>query len=287
MRLATFLIVVTFVVSANAQMASYGYEDVQVAKSKFAVAEEFDASHKDAPIGETLAAVGRSFIGVDYQAHTLDAPGPEMLVAYLGGLDCMTFVEASLCLTRVSRKGDPTFDDYLAELRLVRYRDGAIDGYPSRLHYFCDWIRDNESKGIVEDVTEKIGGVPYEPNVGIMTAKPDRYEKLKNNPEFLERMREIEATVNAREYHYIPQDKIAEAEPNIMEGDILAMATSIEGVGVGHTGVAVRGDDGRIHFLHAPQTGTKIQITEKPLADYVASVETHVGVIVVRPLPVE
>ena len=37
-------------------------------------------------------------------------------------------------------KGNTTFDDYKAELEKIRYRDGVIDGYASRLHYFCDWI---------------------------------------------------------------------------------------------------------------------------------------------------
>ncbi len=71
---------------------------------------------------------------------SLEKDGDEQLVINLTGLDCTTFLENSLALARCIKKGTTSFEDYLEELQFIRYRDGVIDGYTSRLHYFSDWI---------------------------------------------------------------------------------------------------------------------------------------------------
>jgi hypothetical protein len=43
-------------------------------------------------------------------------------------------------------------------------------------------------------------------------------------------------------------------------------------------------DDGRIHFMHAPDVGYKVQITPKPLADYLTKFDKDTGIIVLRAL---
>jgi hypothetical protein len=92
----------------------------------------------DEPLGEVVGSIGRMFLETPYVAHTLEVEGPERLVVHLGGLDCLTFVESTLALARCVRRGRTTMDDFRAELQQLRYRDGRIDGYPSRLHYFTD-----------------------------------------------------------------------------------------------------------------------------------------------------
>ena len=57
-----------------------------------------DRSLGTEPIGEVMAAIGTSFIGTPYVAHTLEVPGPERLVVNLQGLDCTTFVEKIVAL---------------------------------------------------------------------------------------------------------------------------------------------------------------------------------------------
>ena len=47
-------------------------------------------------------------------------------------------------------------------------------------------------------------------------------------------------------------------------------------------GVAVRNDDGRIHFMHAPNVGYKVQITDVPLADYLMKFNKDTGIMVIR-----
>ncbi len=109
---------------------------------------------KDQPINDVIVKIGESFIGTEYLAHALEEDGDEQLVINLSGLDCTTLVENSLALARCVKLDSTSFENYLDELQFIRYRDGIVDGYPSRLHYFSDWIYDNIFKGVIEDETE-------------------------------------------------------------------------------------------------------------------------------------
>ncbi|PJC60312.1 MAG: DUF1460 domain-containing protein, partial [Ignavibacteria bacterium CG_4_9_14_0_2_um_filter_37_13] len=72
-------------------------------------------------------------------------------------------------------------------------------------------------------------------------------------------------------------------ESQIHNGDLIAITTNLEGLDIGHVGVALKMDDGRIHFMHAPLVGAKVQISELPLGGYLAKVKKHTGIIVLRP----
>ena len=61
-----------------------------------------------------------------------------------------------LALARVIKKEKYTFQNYLDELQLIRYRGGVIDGYASRLHYTTDYFFDNDKRNILMVVTDKI-----------------------------------------------------------------------------------------------------------------------------------
>ena len=108
------------------------------------------AQHLDTlPIGEIMARIGRTIVGMPYVPATLEVPGPERLVVNLREFDCVTFVENTLALARVVRSGQGGYDAFKRELLRIRYRGGKLEGYPSRLHYFSDWIADYQAKGIV------------------------------------------------------------------------------------------------------------------------------------------
>jgi hypothetical protein len=167
---------------------------------------------------------------------------------------------------------------------LIRYRDGVIDQYPSRLHYFSDWIYDNVEKGIVEDVTEKIGGQKTKFSLNFMSKHPESYKNLKENPDFIPAIKKQEKEICCREYYFIPKEELKSKEAFINNGDLIAITTTVEGLDIGHTGIAVKMEDGRIHLLHAPTKNTKVQITEQPLMDYLMKYNRHSGVIVLRVL---
>ena len=258
----------------------YSEKDVEVCNSKFSLA--VDKNLSDKPIGDVIAEIGKSFIGTDYEAFGIEKEGKEQIVIDLTGLDCTTFLENALVFARLVKEGKNTFNDYLGELTFLRYRDGVIDKYPSRLHYFSDWIYDNEKKGIVKDITKEIGGEPIKFDINFMSTHPESYMHLKENPEFIPIIKNRENEISTRTYYYIPEDKISSVEDKIHNGDLLAFTTSVKGLDIGHTGIAVREKDGRIHLLHAPNVGYKVQISENPLAEYVKSIKRHTGVIVLR-----
>lgn len=260
----------------------FSERDVEVCNSKFELAVDKSLSEK--PIAEVIVEIGKSFIGTDYFAHGLEKDGDEQLIINLTGLDCTTFLENSLVLARCIKKEKTSFEDYKSELQLIRYRDGTIDEYPSRLHYFSDWIYDNQKKGIIEDVTKDIGGEKIKFNINFMSTHPDSYKHLKENPDFIPVIEKQEKEISCREYDFIPKEELNSKEDQIQNGDLLAITTTVEGLDIGHVGIAVRMEDGRIHLLHAPTVNTKVHITDEPLSDYLMKYKRHSGVIVLRAL---
>lgn len=269
-------------ISKDLKAQIFSEQDVEVCNSKFQLAVENDLVEKS--IGDVIVEVGKSFIGTEYLSHGLEKDGDEQLVINLSGLDCTTFLENSLVLARCIKKGKLSFEDYMNELQFIRYRGGVINEYPSRLHYFSDWIYDNEKKGIAKDVTEEIGGKKIKFKVNFMSTHPDSYKHLKENPDFIPVIRKQEKEISCREYYFIPKEELKSSEQSINNGDLIAIRTSVEGLDIGHIGIAVRMDNGKIHLLHAPTVNAKVQITEEALTEYLMKYKRHSGVIVLRVL---
>ena len=276
------IILLSFTLVSCSDAQVYTEKDIEICNSTFQLAVDENLQTK--PINDVIVEVGKSFIGTDYVSHTIEVDGEERLVINLTGLDCNTFLEYVLVFSRNIKQGKTTFDDYKKELKLIRYRDGNIDQYPSRLHYFTDWIYDNSKKTIVKDITKKIGGELLKLDLSFMSKHPQYYKHLKENPEFIPLIKQQEEEISKRDYYFIPQEKIADIENKIEDGDLLAFTSTVTGLDVNHVGIAVRLDDGRIHVLHAPNVGYQVEITTLPLAEYVIRIEKDSGVIVVRAL---
>jgi hypothetical protein len=254
--------------------------DEEICQRKFALAAK--ESLQTRPMGEVMAAVGASFIATPYVANTLEMPGDERLVINLRGLDCVTFVENTLALSRCIARGDHTFGKFKAELKLIRYRGGIINGYPSRLHYFSDWIDDNEQKNVVRNVSGEIGGVLYNKKLTFMSMHPDSYKQL-SNQRYLKQVIKTEAAINLRQHYFIPKEQLKNVEQKIEPGDIIGITTSSEGLDITHTGMAIR-MNGVLKYLHAPLSQGKVQVSEEPLVEYLASHTNQTGIMVARPL---
>jgi len=254
--------------------------DEEICRRKFTRATK--ESLQKRPMGEVMVAVGASFIGTQYVANTLETPGDERLIVNLHGLDCVTFVENTLALSRCIAKGVHTFDEFKNELKFIRYRGGILNGYPSRLHYFSDWIDDNETKNVVRNISREIGGVLYDKNLTFMSTHPDSYKQLSNH-RYMEKLIAIEADINRRQHYYIPKEHLPNIEQKIEPGDIIGITTSTEGLDITHTGMAIR-TNGVLKYLHAPLSNGKVQISEQPLAEYLASHSGQTGIMVARPL---
>ena len=233
------------------------------------------------PIGQIVARMGRTFVGAPYIPGTLEVQGPERLVVNLREFDCVTFVESSLALARVVRAGKGGYGAFKNELRRLRYRGGQLDGYASRLHYFSEWLADNEAKGILQDITQQLGGVPDDEPITFMSQHVESYRQLADSTQ-LSAVREIETRLSGSPRYIIPANRIAAVAARIQDGDVIAAASTLAGLDIAHTGIALRAGD-QLHLMHAPLVGKAVEISEKPLAERIQGINTQDGIMVARP----
>ena len=100
---------------------------------------------KSLPLDELMIHTALFFRGTPYVASTLEKE-PEGLVVNLRELDCTTFAETVLALSRTLREEKTTFENFCENLQRLRYREGTIGDYTDRLHYMTDWFYENERK---------------------------------------------------------------------------------------------------------------------------------------------
>ncbi|MFW5973371.1 MAG: N-acetylmuramoyl-L-alanine amidase-like domain-containing protein, partial [Bacteroidota bacterium] len=172
-------------------------------------------------------------------------------------------------------------EQFRANLLETRYRGGDLDGYCSRIHYFTEWVVDNEERGNVEDVTAEIGGERLNKRFNFMTENRERYPRLADNDELFECVREMESNLAEHTFHYVRQDDISSVYTELQAGDIVALVTDIEGLDVTHTGLVYDNGDGSKGLLHASTSGGVI--VSPDLQRYVTNNPRQIGILVARP----
>ena len=265
-------------IASSAQPIVCSDEDRQAFQDKISTLHSLN----DPDMGNTVVAVGKTFVGTPYVAHTLEINDDEMLVINLQGFDCTTFVENVLAFSLLVKKEESDFKAFTSVLTNIRYRDGELNGYASRLNYFTEWLDNNETKGLIQNISSEIGGVEIKKDILFMSSHRDLYPILKDENAF-KSIKGTEAYLSEKIQFFLPRELVAKAEHLMKDGDIIALATSIEGLDVTHTGFAIRNKDGRIHLLHASSSG-KVEISKKPLAEYLQGIKSNTGIIVARPL---
>lgn len=241
-------------------------------------------------IGKRIVRIGETFVGSPYLPQTLDPPGPERMVINLRAMDCVTFVENMLALAHFVRetprdaldRPDDAMRRYQGMIERIRYRDGRLAAYPSRLHYFTDWLRDNERRGLLALVTDDLGGVADVEPISFMTSHRDAYRQLVDQSSYDEIGR-IERRLNQSPRIYLPEEQVAAAAEQIHDGDILAMTSTLAGLDVAHTGIAVW-SGGALRLMNAPLVGKSVEISEKPLSERLQGIRSQDGIMVGRPL---
>jgi hypothetical protein len=239
------------------------------------------------PVGERIAAVGMALRQTPYATATLELHEErEVCSVNLRGLDCVTFFESALGFARMLKRGGQTPDALLAEVTFTRYRGGQVTDYASRLHYMTDWFFDNQRKGVLRLITREFAGATrFSKRVSFMSTHPEGYPQLRTSPELVAKIARVEAEINGREMHYLPKERVSEAQPGLMTGDIVGVTTSLEGLDCAHAGLCYRDDQGALRLLHASTTA-KAVVLDTELASYLARVSTQTGVMVARPLEV-
>jgi hypothetical protein len=287
MHLRQLFIPLAFLAStlaASAQDYVSTADDIALARI---VMQDLAAAPQEAP-GAQMVRAAKHLLGQPYEAGTQEGR-EERLRIYLTRTDCILFAETCLGLVRtVQCKGaQATFEDLALTLQGTRYRDGAVDGYASRLHYTTEWIRQGVQTGAFEDLSEALGGVRDARAVDFMSKHPDSYAPLKGESQYAKdnrgRIREMETRVSALPRFYVPKERLAAVEDRIQSGDILCFATSVDGLDYSHVVIAYREKPGgRLGFIHASTAAKRVVIEPRTLEAYLQANARIKGISVLR-----
>ncbi len=279
------LLSLTLTLSLPVQAVTYERED------SIRVVELLQKGRRQAADKNLVLYYAHQFLGIPYVGHTLEVNKEEELVVNLRELDCTTFVETVTALILTTKHGGITWQDYLRWLQTIRYNNGKLDGYCSRNHYFSQWIASNSRLGLVEEQT----GTDYpfiatqQLQLNYMSRHPEYYTMLKDNPEDVKTIAQLEKAVSGTEVRYIPSSLLNESRDAlkcINDGDILALVTKKNGLDVSHVGFAEWGKDGKLYLLDASSIYKKVVLEPMPLYQYAKRQPTMLGIRVIRsPLP--
>lgn len=275
-RVLTYLILLTLVpMGANAQVTWQQSDSTMIVTLL-----------KKAPKASNSLWFARQFLTRPYVAHTLEVNDEEQLVVNTRQLDCTTLVETVVALTLCHQQGKQQWEDYLTILKLLRYRQGNLTDYTSRLHYFSDWIDDKERMSFVKEIE---GPVPpftavQVLDIDFMSQHSQLYEALKAHPELVPKIRQQEEALTGREYRYIPKTAVGNTKllrETVHDGDIIAITTNKKGLDIAHLGFAAWHKDG-LHLLNASMLRKKVVEEPMTLNQYLKQHPSHTGIRVIR-----
>ncbi len=236
-------------------------------------------------INQRVVKSGMFFLQTPYVPYTLDKDTIENLEVNLHQLDCSTFVENAVALARITHNSHFSAEDFIKQLKKIRYRGGNLTDYSSRLHYFSDWIFDNQQKGILTDITRTIGGIPYRKTINFMGTHPNSYLSLKNNKAMVQKIVQHEKNINNRQVYYIPKSEIKSVSHRIKSGDIIGITTNIKGLDISHVGIAVRINKD-LFLMNASTKVHKVVIYKTPISKMLQKNRLQTGIVVARLQPI-
>lgn len=228
-----------------------------------------------------IQTVIRDLQDTPYQGGTLESDGKEHLIVRFDAFDCVTFVEtvtAAAACGLSTPQNTPCFRDHL---RALRYRNGEINGYASRLHYFSEWILQNGNGPWYTDITQSLGGTPLKRTFTLMSGSINRYPKLSDSSA-RGSVKSAEKKLSAKTFYYIPQRKIQSVESRIPDTALIAFVSSRNDSIVSHTGFAIKDND-TVRLAHASSSAGKVTISDNSLSDYTTRNDNAIGIIVLAP----
>ncbi len=224
---------------------------------------------------------GLKFLGLPYVAHTLEVNSPnEILVINQKQLDCTTFVENALARSLCKNPDDAK--EFAANLTRIRYRNGIINGYPSRLHYSTEWALNGIKNGYLIDEAAIHSKDTLTVHLSFMSTHVSSYPQLACCPENVAAIAKKEKELTGSIVHFVPKDKLpAKGLKWIHDGDIIMLVTNIKGLDNSHLGIAIY-QNGELHLLHASSADMKVKIQEEPLCQQLAKRKGCLGIRVFR-----
>ena len=232
--------------------------------------------------GSLVVRVARLELGKPYYDEPWH-PGPEVLESRVDSFQCVSLVESSLALARCLWRNTPTALCFLHEVQNLRYRHGEVEGYPSRLHYFEDWLSDNAARGHLTLLTRNLGGLPVTLNYSYMSSHPAKFPALED-ADIRAAISATEARLSHTKMYVLDRDKIQGMERQLQNGDIVAVASRVGGMMVTHTGLVIVDEAHVAHLLHASSAQHHVVLSREDLAEYILRRPERRGILIARPL---
>ena len=242
------------------------------------------------PSSNLIISVASFFKNTPYQANSLEGDD-EILTVNLNAFDCVTFVETVLAIVKFIRSAKKYDEDnFLNILRNIRYRDGVISTYVSRLHYFSEWMKQNNDKEIFTDITKSLGGEKKIKQLNWMSKHSALYSPLSkvscskniSSPStMLEEITLLEQRLSQIGFFCIAKQNIKKITNRLQTGDFVGFSTSLDGLDIVHCGFVII--ENHIPFLiHASSVAKKVVISNEDIDSY-AKAQTNIdGILVGR-----
>ena len=232
--------------------------------------------------GEFLSRVARTRVDTPYD-HSPEMGAEETLRAGLQRFECVSFIESSLGVARCAWRGQSTEGCFVWELLGLRYRSGMMSNYASRLHYFVDWLADNQGRWRLRNVTTGLGGTPVTSNFFYLTRRAAMIPAL-SSPDARKAIADVEARLSSQSQVVVGRNRIGQAAAGLRDGDIVAITGNKPGRLVTHAGFVSRSEEGIAHLVHASSYHDRVVITREDVSNYVLRRPERRGLIIARPL---
>ena len=232
---------------------------------------------------ELISFYAQKLLGTPYVAHTLEGD-KEKLTINIDELDCTTFVETLLALAKTTMNERTTWREYAMSLEQIRYRQGNMNGYSSRLHYMSDWVIDNNARGNITEVTAEFPRADsIVKTINFMTKHKDSYKSLKDDPDMVKKIKSVEIGYRQHKYPVIKKSQLRHknVKKTFMDGDVIFLVTKIDGLDVSHLGI-IKFVDGDPHLLHASSVAMKVIVDDNDIFNMLRKSKSNIGIRVIR-----
>jgi hypothetical protein len=235
-------------------------------------------------LGRLIVRAGRLQLGRAYRDPPQTAQ-QESLQIDLSTFQCVSFVESTLAVERCTWKRQQTAECFVDEVTRFRYRDGTMDGYGSRLHYFSDWLEDNTERQRLTDVSTALGGRPEPFVFNYMSRHPGRYPAMSTDG-VADQIAAAEQRLSASPRIVVDRRTAKRTESALEPGDLIAIVSSKHpGLLIRHAGFVDPGARGQPRLLHASSHQKRVMVRRDSIAQYLAARPDRRGMVVARPLP--
>lgn len=288
MRTFPLMAALTFLAMSGLHAATLPLSKTFIGEKKFhqLMDRGYRAGWAKLPLGERVNNFALALQGTPYVNYTLELDDRiEAPSVNMNGMDCWTLFEIALAMGRLVALHPPPYQaqEILNLIELDRYRGGRCTGkFDSRLHHLEDWSRDNEQRGLAQDITASLGGKSLHRQMAYMGKKPHLFRQLRADPSLIPSLVRVENELSRRGITYIPKSQVPKIESKLRNGDIICIVTNWHETYTSHVGVASRDKSGTLRFLHASKNHRKV-VLDSRLSDYLNKFSTHAGIFVVRP----